>query len=163
MGGSEVLSPPNFEFHKGAQVVVVHERVYDAVDYSTPPRAFQPRESKPAPSDEQHGAVVVAVKELEFFALAYQDERVNKLHVLGQVENVDKKPERARPQLAGGQAFGRTKQAGDAAELRVLRALKGAKKGADENDDSKRNHRSIVKHDKPRRETNMDALPKANH
>jgi len=137
--------------------------VDDAVYHRAPPRTLQPRECEPAPRDEQHGAVVVAVQELEVFALADQDEGVNQLGVLGQIEDVDEETKRARQQLARGQFFGWAKKACDAAKSRVLRALEGAKQGADKNNDGKRNHCGVVKHDERTGQTDLDVFPKANH
>ncbi len=112
----EVLSPPNLRAgNGGSQVVVVHERVDDAVNDGTPPCPFKPGESKPAPGYKKHAAVMVAVQEQNLLALGDQNERVNELHVLGQMKDVKKKSKRARHKLIRCQMLGGAEQAGDAA------------------------------------------------
>ena len=92
LGRGEVLSPPNLcAGNCCAQVVVVHERVDDAVHDSTPPCPFKPGESKPAPGYKKHAAVMVAVQEQNVLALGDQNERVNQLNILGQMKDVKEK------------------------------------------------------------------------
>jgi hypothetical protein len=87
----------------------------NAIDYSAPPCPFKPRVSKPAPSNKQHAAVVIAVQEQQVFALADQYKSVDKFCIFGEVKNVNKKSERSGHQLVGCQSFRGAKQACDTA------------------------------------------------
>jgi len=103
MGQGEVLlPPPKKKLCAGnccAQVGVVNERHDDAVHDSIPPCPFKPGESKPAPGYKKHAAVKVAYQERNVIALGAPNERVNEIHIHGQMKDVKEKSKRARHKL----------------------------------------------------------------
>ena len=113
----EVLFPPktNQRCVGNRCAQVVSERADDAVRDRTPPCPFKPGESKPTPGYKKHAAVMVKHQERNGMALGDPNERVNEVHILGQMKDLKEKSKRARHKLIRCQMLGRAEQAGDAA------------------------------------------------